>query len=650
MLNQSIIMFRYCILKNVNPCEMQLSNGSLIVLFLSSAYGSSNSLLFTAVADLIHYFHTPTRVSVLSCWNNSERFEFWRAINTVRGPAKAIALNFDDENPNLLPWNDHNQQHNLIVVDTACPKSWQLLRESGQLLYYRVKWIIVNRNGLECDKFLDFFQDLQVLISNEIYFLCESPNLDSFSIRQVYRYSLETELIMELFGSWSHGMIVNQQANTVNAVRRRNLNHFKLRASVAVAVNESRKHLDDYQDKHIDSSSKLSYLQTRYVVQNLNATVQYSYHNSWGYWNSSIGQYTGMIGDLVSGQSDISASVLFVTADRIKAVDYVPMGIKTRATLIFRSPKLSITDNVFLLPFEGSVWLCIVSFIILSAVFLLIIMLVELRYTSVPYPDDFRPTIFDTIMNMFGASCQQGSYLEPNSLPARCLIILSVVILMFLYASYSANIVALIQSPSNKIRTLQDLIDSPLTAGALDNVYYKHYITHENEPIRKELYERKMKKYTPFVELEEGVRKIRQGLYAFFVEQALCYKVISETFQEDEKCDLREIDYLDWTHPHYVSRKNFSFGEMFRHELFKLREFGIEVREYGMIYSKKPKCTGSNSFVPVSLMDVWPAMLCLGWGFGFSAGLLLLELLLSHVRKRQLSRKVSGTFFRKSIK
>jgi len=40
-----------------------------------------------------------------------------------------------------------------------------------------------------------------------------------------------------------------------------------------------------------------------------------------------------------------------------------------------------------------------------------------------------------------------------------------------LYAAYTANIVALLQSPTDSIQTLSDLLHSPLTLAAEDVIY-----------------------------------------------------------------------------------------------------------------------------------------------------------------------------------
>lgn len=48
---------------------------------------------------------------------------------------------------------------------------------------------------------------------------------------------------------------------------------------------------------------------------------------------------------------------------------------------------------------------------------------------------------------------------------------------LFLYTSYSANIVALLQSSSNQIKTLDDLLNSKLEMGTEDTPYNRHHFT-----------------------------------------------------------------------------------------------------------------------------------------------------------------------------
>lgn len=123
-------------------------------------------------------------------------------------------------------------------------------------------------------------------------------------------------------------------------------------------------------------------------------------------------------------------------------------------------------------------------------------------------------------------------------------------------------------------------------------------------------------------------------------------QLISETYQEDEKCGLQEIEYLNIIDPYYAVQKNSSFRELVRLSLFKLREFGIQDREHSMLYTRKPACSGGSSFIPVSIVDVWPALMLLSWGFGIAGGLLVGETIWMRTRSRRNRWMVAnGAFF-----
>lgn len=78
-------------------------------------------------------------------------------------------------------------------------------------------------------------------------------------------------------------------------------------------------------------------------------------------------------------------------------------------------------------------------------------------------------------MLTYGAVCQQGATSIPISLPGRIITLFLFVSFMFLYTSYAANIVALLQSSSNNIQTLEDLLKSRLQVGVDDTVFNHFY-------------------------------------------------------------------------------------------------------------------------------------------------------------------------------
>jgi ionotropic glutamate receptor len=72
---------------------------------------------------------------------------------------------------------------------------------------------------------------------------------------------------------------------------------------------------------------------------------------------------------------------------------------------------------------------------------------------------------------------QQGSSFLPRAFSSRLIVVISFTAFLFLYASYSANIVALLQSPSNKIQTLTDLLNSGLKFGVDDTIFNHFYFS-----------------------------------------------------------------------------------------------------------------------------------------------------------------------------
>lgn len=78
-------------------------------------------------------------------------------------------------------------------------------------------------------------------------------------------------------------------------------------------------------------------------------------------------------------------------------------------------------------------------------------------------------------MIVYGALCQQGSPVAPNSVTGRLITAIAFLILMLVFVSYSANIVALLQSPSNQIKTIRDLYESKIDASVEDTIYFRHY-------------------------------------------------------------------------------------------------------------------------------------------------------------------------------
>jgi len=68
-----------------------------------------------------------------------------------------------------------------------------------------------------------------------------------------------------------------------------------------------------------------------------------------------------------------------------------------------------------------------------------------------------------------------GYWYEPYRVSSRIVTFMLLLASMSLYAAYTANIVSLLQSTADSIKTLPDLLNSPLNLGVQDIVYNRHY-------------------------------------------------------------------------------------------------------------------------------------------------------------------------------
>ncbi len=111
----------------------------------------------------------------------------------------------------------------------------------------------------------------------------------------------------------------------------------------------------------------------------MNATVKYSIVPTWGYLNQTTGQWSGMVGEILNDTADIGATPLFLTGNRVSILEFISHPTATRVGFVFRAPKLSYTNNIYLLPFDRLLWMCLGFLVLVIAFFLLGAVMIELK-------------------------------------------------------------------------------------------------------------------------------------------------------------------------------------------------------------------------------------------------------------------------------
>lgn len=139
------------------------------------------------------------------------------------------------------------------------------------------------------------------------------------------------------------------------------------------------------------------------------------------------------------------------------------------------------------------------------------------------------------------------------------------VFLLFMFISYTANIVALLQATTKNIRTLDDLYRSELAVGIDDTSYSRYWVPNSAGRVQQALYADKIAgRPALWMNVSEGVARLRHGMYAFHVELGPAFREIENTFYEHEKCALVNIDYMGMLAPWVAIPKRSPYKEIIR--------------------------------------------------------------------------------------
>ncbi|KAF5303151.1 hypothetical protein FQR65_LT08314 [Abscondita terminalis] len=548
-------------------------------------------------------FQTPLTVTAFLCSNARDSANMMKMLSR-----KGIAarVNF----PGIYPiWNSFPPNHALYVIDLNCKYSFELLKQADEKMFFSspYRWFLIN-NNLNFHDVINLLATVQILPDSDVTLAQRIEN--GFELMKLYKLERGGLVIEDKLGYW----YLNQQKLCVKEwklMERKRLGRIVLNTSLVITDDDTLNHLIDHKNKHIDTISKVCYVLLQHLADILNVTYKYKIQNTWGYQNNDS-NWNGMIGDLQRHDAVIGGTAVFLRGDRFPVVDYVGMTIPTRSKFVFRQPKLSYVENVYILPFNWSVW---------ASVGVMVIFLVIALHSAQKWEWTLRKDISEKInyteepnwvhssLIAFGAICQQASSTVPSGGPGRTITVLMFISLMFIYTAYSANIVALLQSSSNSIQTLNDLLHSRITIGVDDTVFNRFYFPNAKEPVRKAIYEQKVappKQKPNYFSIKEGVQLLRNGVFAFHMETGVGYKFVLETFEEHEKCGLKEIQFLEVTDPALAIQKNSPYNEFIKIGLMQIRETGLQSREVSSLYTKKPVCSNrASSFISVSLVDCY---------------------------------------------
>ncbi|CAH0581069.1 unnamed protein product [Chrysodeixis includens] len=520
-----------------------------------------------------------------------------------------------------------------VLLDLACPDAEaQLLKASASRGFnYRHSWLLLHNASYSPDTVETSLAPLDVLPDADVVWAARDALVDVYKVKPALPV-LQTGL--GLAPNCSCRQLAALWAALPTAVsRRRDLKNVFLKGVTIITQPQHFRGWSDLHNRQIDTFPKLTYPLMMLAAQDMNFRYQLRQVDLYGVFNN--GSFDGMVGLLQRHRAELGLASLFIRPDRMLALDYFAETYVLRSPFIFRQPSRSAVSNVFLLPFSGGVWAASGGVAAVAA-----LLLAALRRAPAPPPARqqlLHLALPDTCTFALGTLCQQGFHITPAVSSVRVVMFSTLMTSLFVFTAYSAKIVAILQTPSNALQTIDDLVRSPMTIGVQETTYKKVYFLESSDVATQQLYRRKIvpQGERAYHSVVAGMARVRTGFFAFLVERASGYDIITKTFTEREKCSLKEIEAFKLPHVAIPMRKHSGYRELFATRLRWQREVGLMDRVRRVWLAARPRCEQpGGGFVSVGIIDVLPALQVLAIGASIAVLLLCAELSVHALRRR----------------
>ncbi|XP_050303743.1 ionotropic receptor 93a-like [Anthonomus grandis grandis] len=582
----------------------------LLCLFFGNIYGAESSYesdVLKMLIDFIKYYQYSQKIFTYTCWGKDKEMNLL--------PREYLHARLD-----LILQNKLDLRNSFIFIDISCLNSHDIMnkiRQDFTLFTPTQHWMLLNVNNTLIEAF-------HFPINSNIFFA--EDNFNSFKIKAVYQPSKKSSIIQTTIGKWSKIRGYRELYNILKEKSIRNLMREKVKISYVVKDINTVAHLDDFQYEILtDTMTKLNYALFQHLMNIINATKSEEFRGDFKKLENNI----GMIDDLKSGEFDIGGTPIELYSKNIDEFSVLAKTAVVERKFIFRTTPHSYISNVFTLPFDSYVWYC--CFGLIAIIFCVTYIVVYWEWKDPVFKKYITPRLclrphpVDIFLMTVGSAAQQGFETEPRSNSGRVAFIFTLISLMFLYTSFSASIVALLQSTTESLNSLDTLFESRMPIGFKDNISMEYFekLKYEN---KSSDFISKLKKPV-FLSVEQGIQIVQKEFFAFYADTAETYKYIKDWFSETEKCSLREITfkntYLDYW---LFMKKNSDYRDLVRTGMHKIQETGIRNREFKRLFTAKPRCDNvEGNFESVGLRDSYGAFLVMAFGVIISILLALLE-------------------------
>lgn len=271
-----------------------------------------------------------------------------------------------------------------------------------------------------------------------------------------------------------------------------------------------------------------------------NFSVRLHKTDTWTATGVTANNVSGELGFLHRHQALFMITPYRLTVDRIDYGDFTAITWEPSFLFLFRHPKTSTIGSQYFVPFAGSVWMCIMVTLSSFSLVMVIHLRMNRRLESVEDGSFFGISLWflGTLFQQYGS--------EWPSLNSSRFLLLSVVLMAYLSFQYYCTFIigSLITESPKTIKTLDDLINSGLEIGTTRAVYTKDLFLAVGDPRMSYVYNELIEKKGNRFEVDEGVKRIQQGSFAFHHDSEALYGVVTNSFNDHEICDLSAVFYF----------------------------------------------------------------------------------------------------------
>ncbi|CAG9822647.1 unnamed protein product [Phaedon cochleariae] len=505
------------------------------------------------------------------------------------------------------------------------PESILKYMNHTRLFNYPLKHLFLI-DGYDYPSFMNKSAKYEILPMSELFIASFHQNNSSVDIYQPYKIGRKGELFIEHFGKWTPDEGMTQfYKNIPTSVRRKNFQQSEIIVSVVVKNPKSLdvKNFDDFSE--VDENEPYffqDFPNVHSLFQHLNASFSFRIFDSYGYLNHSTGRFDGMVADLYEEKGDISGTALFLSEDRQKIVDFIKTFNSWGTKFVLKKPSLSYIENIYFMTFAKQVWIASLVILFLFGAVLYILLNWEMknkrnRKTTNKY------SLGDITLISFEAVCQQGTFTDSKTYAGRILLFIMFSAFMFLYVAYSAYILVLLQS-TKPIKSVRRLVDSRVECGGLNISFMMAYYTATKDDALRDLYSKKIFP-NQFFTLEEGLKKVQDGNFAFQVMLGPAYNYILKKYTNQDICKLQELPGYMNTEMYIAVPKTSQYKKFFKIGLMRVDESGLQIRTKNRV-SMKPKCYNeAGNFQSVRFYDCYSVFILYLSGIFVSICILLIE-------------------------